>query len=96
MFTGKEEKEIIFRGDEFFDLDDVIVDMLTAVFVSEENILSVTEDTEASIGMRLSESGFTCSIFSKAYNRQKNLEKHNANSMKEKRLVTHFFFNLLT
>ena len=83
-------------------MDEATVDMAIVAFVNEENILSVTDDTQASVGTRLSGSQscfsngdkFWCSICSKKYKWQKNLDKHIANCTKEKRLLTHFFFNI--
>ena len=69
-----------------------VKEILTVVFVEEDNIQTENEETQVSIFNRLGTEGscstapdkYICTVCNKVYKRQKNLEKHRIGCEKEK------------
>ena len=69
-----------------------VKEILTVVFVEEDNIQRENEETQVSIFNRLGTEGscstapdqYICTVCNKVYKRQKNLEKHRIGCEKEK------------
>ena len=95
LFIDEENHELVLQEDDMICLDEeseVVKDIPTVVFIDEDNIQRVNEETQVSIFNRLGTEGscstapdkYICTVCNKVYKRQKNLEKHRIGCEKEK------------
>ena len=95
LFIDEQKHELVLHEDNIFCLDEEsegVKEIPTVVFVDEDNIQRVNEETEVSIFNRLVTEGscstapdkYICTVCNKVYKRQKNLEQHSAGCEKEK------------
>ena len=95
LFIDEENHELVLQEDDIFCLDeesDEVKEISTVVFVDENNIQRVNEETQVVISNRLATEGscstapdrYICTVCNKVYKRIKNLEKHRVGSEKEK------------
>ena len=91
LFIDKENHELVLM----FCLDQVnerVKEIPAVLFIDEDNIQRVNEETQVSIFNRLGTEGscstapdkYICTVCNKVYKRQKNLEKHRIGCEKEK------------
>ena len=95
LFIDEENDELVLQEDDIFCLEEEseeVKEIPTVVFVAEDDIQRVKEETQVSIFNRLGTEGscltapdkYICTVCNKVYKRQKNLEKHRVPCEKEK------------
>ena len=95
LFIDEENDELVLQEDDIFCLEgesEEVKEIPTVVFVAEDDIQRVKEETQVSIFNRLGTEGscltapdkYVCTVCNKVYKRQKNLEKHRVPCEKEK------------
>ena len=95
LFIDEENDELVLQEDDIFCLEEEseeVKEIPTVVFVAEDDIQRVKEETQVSIFNRLGIEGscltapdeYNSTVCDKVYKRQKNLEKHRVACEKEK------------
>ena len=87
LFIDEENHELVLQENDMLCLDEEsegLKEITTVVFVDEDNIQRVNEETQVFIFNRLRTEGlfstapdkYICTVCNKVYKQQKNLEKH--------------------
>ena len=87
LFIDEENHKLVLQENDMLCLDEEsegLKEITTVVFVDEDNIQRVNEETQVFIFNRLRTEGlcstapdkYICTVFNKVYKQQKNLEKH--------------------